>query len=102
MKPAPNWIAFAPALFVVLWATGFVVAGLALGWSVIVLSLAAITLLMLLIRHGDVARVSGLIYLVPAVAAFSTYVVFGETLVPLQILGIAVCAAAVFIVSRRA
>ena len=75
-------------------------AWLALGWSVIVLSLAAITLLMLLIRHGDVARVSGLIFLVPAVAALSTYVVFGETLVPVQILGMAVCAGAVFIVTR--
>ena len=74
----------------------------ALGWSVIVLSLAAITLLMLLIRHGDVSRVSGLIYLVPAVAALATYVVFGETLVPIQILGMAVCAGAVFIVTRKA
>jgi drug/metabolite transporter (DMT)-like permease len=74
----------------------------ALGWSVVVLSLAAITLLMLLIRHGDVSRVSGLIYLVPAVAALTTYVVFGERLVPIQILGMAVCAGAVFIVTRRA
>ena len=73
----------------------------ALGWSVIVLSLAAITLLMLLIRHGDVSRVSGLIYLVPAVAALMTYLLFGETLVPLQILGMAVCAGAVFIVTRK-
>jgi hypothetical protein len=52
---------------------------------VIVLSLAAITPLMLLIRHGDVARVSGLIYLVPPWRHFP-YAVFGETLVPLQIL----------------
>ena len=73
----------------------------ALGWSVIVLSLAAITLLMLLIRHGDVSRVSGLIYLVPAVAALMTYLLFGETLVPLQILGMAVCAGAVFIVTCK-
>ena len=73
----------------------------ALGWSVIVLSLAAITLLMLLIRHGDVSRISGLIYLVPAVAALMTYLLFGETLVPLQILGMAVCAGAVFIVTRK-
>ena len=57
---------------------------------------------MLLIRHGDVSRVSGLIYLVPAVAALTAYVVFGETLVPLQILGMAVCAGAVFIVTRKA
>ncbi len=74
----------------------------ALGWSVIVLSLVAITLLMLLIRHGEVSRVSGLIYLVPAVAAFMAYIVFDETLVPLQLLGMAVCAGAVFIVTRKA
>lgn len=77
-------------------------AWLALGWSVIVLSLGAITLLMILIRHGEVSRVSGLIYLVPAVAALSTFVVFGETLAPLQILGMVVCAGAVFIVTRKA
>jgi drug/metabolite transporter (DMT)-like permease len=74
----------------------------ALGWSVIVLSLLAFSLLILLIRHGDVSRVSGLIFLVPAVSALMTYLLFGETLVPLQILGMAVCAAAVFIVTRKA
>ena len=73
----------------------------ALGWSVIVLSLVAITLLMLLIRHGDVSRVSGLIFLVPAVSAFMAYGLFHETLVPLQMLGMAVCAGAVFIVTRK-
>jgi drug/metabolite transporter (DMT)-like permease len=73
----------------------------ALGWSVIVMSLVAITLLMLLIRHGDVSRVSGLIFLVPAVAALMTYVLFNETLLPIQILGMAVCAAAVFIVTHK-
>ncbi len=77
-------------------------AWVALGWSVIVLSLGAITLLMVLIRHGEVSRVSSLIYLVPGVAAFSTFLVFGETLAPLQILGMAVCAGAVFIVTRKA
>lgn len=74
----------------------------ALAWSVIVMSLVAITLLMLLIRHGEVSRVSGLIFLVPGVAALMAYVLFGETLVPLQILGMAVCATAVFIVTRKA
>ncbi len=81
---------------------GSLSAWVALGWSVIVLSLGAITLLMVLIRHGEVSRVSSLIYLVPGVAAFSTFLVFGETLVPLQILGMAVCAGAVFIVTRKA
>lgn len=81
---------------------GSVQAWTALAWSVLVLSIGAITLLMMLIREGAVSRVSGLIYLVPAVAAFMTYILFGETLVPLQILGMGICAAAVLIVNRSA
>jgi drug/metabolite transporter (DMT)-like permease len=72
----------------------------ALAWAVLVLSIAAITLLMILIRQGEVSKVSGLIYLVPAVAALMTYVMFGESLVPLQILGMGVCAAAVLLVNK--
>lgn len=73
----------------------------ALGWSVVVLSLGAITLLMLLIRLGDVGRVASLIFLVPGVSALMAYVLFGETLSPVQILGMAVCAGAVIIVTRK-
>lgn len=73
----------------------------ALGWSVVVLSIAAILLLMLLIRHGEVSRVSGLIFLVPAVTSAIAYVLFGETLTPVQVLGMAVSAAAVVIVTRK-
>ena len=73
----------------------------ALGWSVIVLSLGAITLLMLMIRLGDVGRVSSLIFLVPGVSALMAYVLFGETLSLIQIAGMAVCAAAVLIVTRK-
>lgn len=72
----------------------------ALGWSVIVLSLGAITLLLLLIRHGEVSRVSGLIFLVPGVSALMAYGLFGETLTGVQIAGMAVCAGAVLIVTR--
>lgn len=73
----------------------------ALGWSVVVLSLGAITLLMLLIRLGDVGRVASLIFLVPGVSAVMAYLLFGETLTPVQILGMAVCAGAVIIVTRK-
>jgi drug/metabolite transporter (DMT)-like permease len=79
---------------------GSATAWFALGWSVIVLSLGAITLLMLLIRLGDVGRVASLIFLVPGVSALMAYGLFGETLSPVQILGMAVCAAAVLIVTR--
>ena len=80
---------------------GSVQAWFALGWSVIVLSLGAITLLMLMIRLGDVGRVSSLIFLVPGVSALMAYVLFGETLSLVQIAGMAVCAAAVLIVTRK-
>ncbi len=77
-------------------------AWLALGWAVFVISLGAIVLLMLLIREGAVSKVSGLIFLVPAVSALTTYFVFDEKLSLLQICGMAVCAGAVLIVSRSA
>lgn len=73
----------------------------ALSWSVLVLSVGAITLLMWLIRHGEVGRVASLIFLVPGVSALMAYVLFNETLTPVQILGMAVCAGAVLIVTRR-
>lgn len=74
----------------------------ALLWAVIIISLGAVTLLMLLIREGEVARISSLIFLVPAVSAAMTYVMFGEKLLFIQIIGMAVCAAAVLIVNRSA
>lgn len=75
-------------------------AWIALGWSVIVLSIGAILLLMALIRHGDVSRVSALIFLVPAVAAIMAWLLFDETLTLVQIMGMLVCAIGVIIVTR--
>jgi drug/metabolite transporter (DMT)-like permease len=73
----------------------------ALAWAVIVLSIISILLLMVLIRDGEVSRVSSVIYLVPAVASLMTYGMFGETLSLIQIFGMMVCGAAVLIVMKR-
>ncbi len=67
----------------------------ALAWLVLVLSIGAILLLMILIRQGSVARVASLFYLVPAVTALIAWPLFGETLLPVQIGGMVMCAAAV-------
>ncbi|MGE3876808.1 MAG: DMT family transporter [Parvibaculaceae bacterium] len=75
-------------------------AWIALGWSVIVLSIGGILLLMALIRHGDVAKVSALVFLVPAVAVLMAWLLFGETLTLIQIAGMLVCAMGVLIVTR--
>jgi drug/metabolite transporter (DMT)-like permease len=75
-------------------------AWIALSWSVVVMSIGAILLLMALIRHGDVAKVSALIFLVPGVAALMAWFLFDETLTMVQIAGMLVCAAGVVIVTR--
>ena len=79
---------------------GSAAAWISLGWSVIVLSLGAITLLMLMIRDGNVSRISSLMFLVPAVSALMTYLLFDERLVPIQLAGMVACGVAVAIVNR--
>ena len=67
----------------------------AMVWLVLILSVVAIFLLMWLIQEGSVAKVSSLFFLVPGVAALIAYFLFDETLVPIQLLGMAICAVAV-------
>ena len=67
----------------------------ALGWSVVVLSVGAISLLYWLLRHGAAASVARLFYLVPPVTAVLAWLMFGETLDALAIAGMAAIAVAV-------
>ncbi len=64
----------------------------ALGWSVLVLSVAAISVLYWLLRHGEAANVARLFYLVPPVTAVIAWLMFGETLEALAIAGMALIA----------
>lgn len=63
---------------------------LALGWLVFGLSIAAILLLMALIRRGEASRVAGLFYLVPPVTALEAWLLFDERLGPLALAGMLV------------
>ena len=74
---------------------------LVLAWSVVVLSMGAIWLLLMLIRRGEVSRAAQLIYLVPPTAALQAYVLFGERLSLVQVIGMAVTAIGVAIANRR-
>lgn len=80
------------------WSLDFV---LALLWLVLVLSLGAITLLMMLIRSGEAARVASLFYLVPPVTAGLAWLLFDETLSPIGLAGMALAALGVALVIRR-
>jgi drug/metabolite transporter (DMT)-like permease len=84
---------------VVHWTSEFI---LALAWLAVVLSIGSIGLLYWLIRRSAATSVASLFYLVPAVTAVMAYVLFGERLDTIAIIGMVACAAAVFLVNRRA
>jgi drug/metabolite transporter (DMT)-like permease len=73
----------------------------ALGWSVIVLSVGAISLLYWLLRHGAAADVARLFYLVPPVTALMAFALFGERLDALAIAGMGLIAVGVALARRR-
>jgi drug/metabolite transporter (DMT)-like permease len=81
------------------WTAEFV---LAVSWLAVVLSIGSIGLLYWLIRRSAATSVASLFYLVPAVTALMAYVLFGERLDAIAIAGMIACAAAVFLVNRRA
>ncbi|CAG2144682.1 hypothetical protein LMG31506_03058 [Cupriavidus yeoncheonensis] len=73
----------------------------ALAWSVVALSIGAISLLFLLIRQGAATRVSSLMYLTPPTTAVMAWLLFGEHFPPLAASGMALAAAGVALVIRR-
>ncbi len=73
----------------------------AMTWLVLVLSVGAIFLLMILIRDGEMSKVGSLFYLVPAVTALMAWALFGETLTPVQIVGMAITTLGVGLATAR-
>jgi drug/metabolite transporter (DMT)-like permease len=84
---------------VVHWTSEFL---LSLIWLAVMLSIGSIGLLYWLIKRSAASSVASLFYLVPAVTSIMAYVLFGERLDGIAIAGMLVCAAAVFLVNRRA
>jgi drug/metabolite transporter (DMT)-like permease len=67
----------------------------ALGWSVLVLSVGAISLLYWLLRHGEASGVARLFYLVPPVTALMAWILFDERLDAAALVGLVVIVVAV-------
>jgi drug/metabolite transporter (DMT)-like permease len=67
-------------------------------WLVLFLSIGAVLLLLLLLRRGTAAGVSSLYYLVPVATAVEAYLLFGERVSGLSLVGIGVTAAGVALV----
>ena len=73
----------------------------ALLWSVLVLSVGAISLLYWLLRRGAAADVARLFYLVPAVTMLMALALFGEPVTWLAVLGLVLIAAGVVLARPR-
>jgi drug/metabolite transporter (DMT)-like permease len=63
---------------------------LSLVWSVVFLSGGAIMMLMWLLRNGNAAKATSLMFLAPPLAALQGYLLFGETLAGVQMAGFVV------------
>jgi drug/metabolite transporter (DMT)-like permease len=70
-------------------------------WAVLVLSIGAFTLYIHFLRRGAVTKASSLMFLVPAVTSVMAWILFGETLTPLQISGGTITLAGVVLGQRR-
>ncbi len=73
----------------------------ALAWLVLVLSLGAVWLLYFLIRRAAATRVTSLFYLTPPVTALMAWLLFGERLGALALIGMGICVVGVFLVNWR-
>ena len=72
----------------------------AMAWSVLVMTLGGSSLLYLLIQRGAATEVTSLMYLVPPCTALMAWIGFGEAVTPSMVLGMVLCATAVFLVRR--
>ena len=74
----------------------------ALAYLVVALSIGAVLLLLVLLRRGSASGVSSLYYLVPPATAVEAYLLFGEQLAALSLIGIVVTCVGVALVVRPA
>ena len=72
----------------------------AMAWSVLALTLGGSSLLYMMVQRGAATRVTSLMYLVPPCTAVLAWLLFGETLTPRVLAGLALTAAGVGLVVR--
>ena len=80
------------------WTPGFAVS---IAYLVIANSIISISLFIALVQRGDATRISAMMYLVPPLAMVAAWLILGETITPLALLGFALSAAGVYIVGKK-
>lgn len=81
----------------IIWSAPFIAS---LVWLILANSMGAFTLFYILIRRGAAAKVASLFYLVPPLVAIEAWLLFGESLAPIAIFGMAVTASGVALVTK--
>lgn len=74
----------------------------ALAWAVVVLSIAAVSIMLWLLQRQAAAKVSSLFFLTPALSAIEGAILFGEQLGLLALVGLAVALVGVALTLRQA
>ena len=74
---------------------------LALGWIVIALSIGSIFLLFYLLKHDSASSVSSLYYLVPPLTAIQAYILFGEVITIVGLIGMGLAALGTLLVTKK-
>ena len=74
---------------------------LSMGWQIIMVSFGAYAILMYLIKTGTASKTSNLFFLVPPVTAIMAWLVLGEKLSIIDIIGLLICAFGVYIATRK-
>jgi len=109
LLPAVCWqyiaslLVFVPLVFIgesqpIQWQLEFI---LSLTWLVLGLSVVAMLLLMYMVEQGGTAKVTAYFYLVPPVTAIETWLLFDEQLALSSIIGMALCALSVYVVTKK-
>ncbi len=73
---------------------------LSLTWAVVVLSIAAVLIMLWLLQRQAAARVSSLFFLTPALSTLESAILFGERLGALALVGLAVALSGVYLTTR--
>ena len=81
----------------ILWTPQFFAA---MAWSIFVLSGVGISVLFIMIRHGEATKVTSYMYLVPAVTAIMAWLMFGERFTVSAMLGMLIALAGVALVVK--
>ena len=72
-----------------------------IAWNAVGISIGGMALYYLMLSHGTAARATANFYLVPGVTSLMTWVLLGEILTPLTILGLVTASAGCWLVGRR-